>query len=160
MTDGSLLALKHGALGCLMTRDTNATGAFSPWPSQAPTGAGEPSVSSVVRSDLRALEAVVQGTARGTGEEFFRSLVRHLAEAIDVHYAVVAEFPSAPPHVRTLAFWERDRVVDNFEYDFTGTPCAEIVRGGLVHHPTGLSRLFPQATPLVARGIDCYMAVP
>jgi PAS domain S-box-containing protein len=113
-----------------------------------------------VGDDLRALRAVVEGTARGTGQEFFHSLVRHLAEAIDVHYAVVAEFPKAPPHVRTLAFWERDRVVDNFAYDFTGTPCAEIVRGGLVHYPTGVSRLFPQATPLVARGIDSYMAMP
>src|SRR5216683_5378010 len=115
---------------------------------------------SAVRDDLRALRAVVEGTARGTGQEFFRSLVRHLAEAIDVQYAVVAEFPKAPPHVRTLAFWERDRVVDNFEYDFTGTPCAEIVRGGLVHYPSGVSKLFPQAAPLVSRGIDSYMAVP
>jgi formate hydrogenlyase transcriptional activator len=118
------------------------------------------SVSSEVRDDLRALQAVVEGTARGTGQEFFQSLVRHLAEAIDVHYAVVAEFPNAPPFVRTLAFWERDRIGDNFEYDFTGTPCAEIVRGGLVHYPTGVSRLFPHATPLVELGIEGYMAVP
>jgi len=110
--------------------------------------------------DLRALRAVVEGTAAGTGREFFRSLVRHLAEAIGVRYAVVAEFPKAPPHVRTLGFWDRHRVADNFEYDFTGTPCAEIVRGGLVHHPTGVSRLFPRAAPLVERGIDSYMAVP
>src|SRR5262249_11389774 len=94
------------------------------------------------------------------GREFFKSLVRHLAEAVGVRHAVVAEFPKAPPHVRTLAFWERDRVADNFEYDFTGTPCAEIVRGGLVHYPTGVSRLFPRAAPLVERGIDSYMAVP
>jgi PAS domain S-box-containing protein len=103
---------------------------------------------------------VVEGTACGTGREFFRSLVRHLAEAIDVHYAVAAEFPKAPPHVRALAFWERDRLADNFEYDFTGTPCAELVRGELVHYPTGVSKLFPQASPLVERGIDSYMAVP
>src|SRR5438874_10636117 len=125
-----------------------------------PAGAGEAPGAAAVPDDLRALQAVVEGTARGTGEEFFRSLVRHLAEAIDVHYAVVAEFPKAPPYVRTLAFWERDRVGINFEYDFTGTPCAEIVRGGLVHYPTGVSKLFPQATPLVERGIDSYMAVP
>jgi len=112
------------------------------------------------RADITALRALVEGTAGGTGREFFQTLVRHLAEAIDVHYAVVAEFPKAPPHVRTLAFWERDRVAGNFEYDFTGTPCAEIVRGGLVHYPTGVSRLFPQATPLVDRRADSYMAVP
>ena len=124
------------------------------------SGGSELSAASAVDDDLRALRAVVEGTARGTGQEFFQSLVRHLAEAIDVHYAVVAEFPKAPPHVRTLAFWACNRIADNFEYDFTGTPCADIVRGGLVHHPTGVSRLFPQATPLVERHIDSYMGVP
>src|SRR5262249_56901232 len=90
----------------------------------------------------------------------FRSLVRHLAEAIDVHYAVVAEFPKAPPHVRTLAFWERDRLGGDFEYDFTGTPCADLVRGGLVHYSTGGSKLFPGATALGERRIGSYMAIP
>jgi PAS domain S-box-containing protein len=143
-----------------MAHELNPAGSLSQEPRRAPTGAGGASVISAGRDDLRALQAVVEGTARGTGQEFFRSLVRHLAEAIDVPYAVVAEFPKAPPFVRTLAFWERGRVADNFEYDFTGTPCAEIVRGGLVHYPTGVSKLFPQATPLVERGIDSYMAVP
>src|SRR5438034_806773 len=106
---------------------------------QALASATEPSAGAAVDRDLCALHAVVEGTASGTGQEFFGSLVRHLALAIDAHYAVVAEFPTAPPHVRTLAFWERDHLAANFEYDFTGTPCAEIVRGGLVHYPTGVS---------------------
>src|SRR5713226_4726163 len=143
-----------------MTHDRSSAGLLKHSPRRAPAGAGKGSSASAARDDLRALRAVVEGTARGTGQEFFQSLVRHLAEAIDVHYAVVAEFPKGPPHVRTLAFWERDRIVDNFEYDFTGTPCAEIVRGGLVHYPSGVSKLFPQAAPLVSRGIDSYMAVP
>jgi formate hydrogenlyase transcriptional activator len=143
-----------------MTRDGKSAGSLSRKPRRQSTGAGVASVTSAERDDLRALQAAVEGTACGTGREFFRSLVRHLAEAIDVRYAVVAEFPSGPPHVRTLAFWERDRVGSDFEYDFTGTPCAEIVRGGLVHYPTGVSKLFPRAIPLVERGIDSYMAVP
>src|SRR5262249_42232002 len=135
------------------------------WPRRGAGGAAAgpraaPPASDEAGDGLRALQTVVQGTARGTGQEFFRALVRHLAEAMDVRYAVAAEFPKAPPHVRTLAFWERDRVADNFEYDFTGTPCAEVARGGLVHYPTGVSERFPAATPLVERGIDSYMAEP
>ena len=38
------------------------------------------------------LRAIVEGTARSTGEVFFESLVRHLATAIGVSYAFVAEF--------------------------------------------------------------------
>jgi formate hydrogenlyase transcriptional activator len=143
-----------------MTHEAHASESLLQEPLEAPAGAGEASAAPTVPEDLRALHAAVEGTAAGTGQEFFHSLVRHLAEAIDMHYAVVAEFPKAPPHVRTLAFWERDRLADNFEYDFTGTPCAEIVRGGLVHYPTGVSKLFPRATPLVERGIDSYLAVP
>jgi formate hydrogenlyase transcriptional activator len=140
-----------------MTHELNFSGCLCQEPRRAPN---EATVISSVRDDLRALQAVVEGTARGTGQEFFESLVRHLAEAIDVHYAVVAEFATAPPHVRTIAVWERDRFGINFEYDFTGTPCAEIVRGGLVHYPTGVSKIFPEAIPLIERGIDSYLAVP
>jgi PAS domain S-box-containing protein len=143
-----------------MTGKLNSAGALIRETPRAPTGAGEASAISDVCYDLRPLRAVVEGTARGTGQEFFQLLVRHLAEAIDVHYAVVAEFSEAPPHIHVLAFWERDRLGSNFDYDFTGTPCAEIVRGGLVHYPTGVSKLFPGATPLVERGIDSYMALP
>src|SRR5215467_13091617 len=125
-----------------MSYELNSMALTNPEPSQQPTGASKRSSGGTVRDDLRALQAVVEGTARGTGKEFFQSLVRHLAEAIDVHYAVVAEFPKAPPHVRTLAFWERDRIAANFEYDCTGTPCANVVRSEFLHYPTGVSQLF------------------
>ena len=160
-----LLAVHPRAAGfpaacrCLIPHESNSGGALVQGSRQALNRAGDASIISALGDDIHAFHSLVEGTARGTGQGFFRSLVRHLAEAIDVHYAIVTEF-SAPPHVRTLAFWERDRLGSNFEYDFTGTPCAEIVRGGLVHYPTGVSKLFPQATPLVERGIDSYMAMP
>src|ERR1700722_18155089 len=113
-----------------------------------------------VRGDLRALRDIVEGTARGTGEEFFRSLVRRLASAIDVPYAVVAEFTDVNTRVRTVAFWARDRIADNMEYDLAATPCDAVARGGFVHHPTGVAQNFPNATPLVSLGIDSYMGVP
>ena len=37
----------------------------------------EASACGTLQDDLRALQAVVEGTARGTGQEFFQSLVRH-----------------------------------------------------------------------------------
>ncbi len=113
-----------------------------------------------IQEDLRALRAVVEGTAAGTGQEFFHSLVQHLAEAIAVPYAVIADFAEVPSRVRTLAFWARDRIIENFEYDIADTPCAEVVRGGLVHYPTGVSQQFPKATPLTRLGIDSYLGVP
>src|SRR5262249_50913943 len=125
-----------------------------------PSGPGGASAGPAVPDALRALQGVIEGTAAGTGREFFRSLVRHVAEAMGVSYAVVAEFADVSTRVRTLAFWARDRIADNIEYDYAGTPCAAVVRGDFCHHPTGVSELFPRAKPLVELAIDSSLAVP
>ena len=100
--------------------------------------------------EVSALRAIVEGTARGTGEEFFRTLVRHLAQAIDVGYAFVAEFAEVNTRARTLAYWARDHIRDNVEWDLAGTPCEDVVRGSLCHHPSGVKDKFPHDEPMVA----------
>ena len=91
----------------------------------------------VTSDDVSALRAIVEGTARSTGEEFFQSLVRHLAAAMDVHYAFVAEFAEVNTRARTLAYWFRDQIHDNVEFDLAGTPCEDVVRGGCAITPRG-----------------------
>src|SRR5262245_45460930 len=90
-----------------------------------------------VVEELAALRAIVEGTAHSTGEEFFQTLVRHLARAVDAHYAFVAEFVSPGTHTRarTIAYWARDAIVENFEWTLAGTPCEDVVHGNLCHHP-------------------------
>jgi PAS domain S-box-containing protein len=112
------------------------------------------------KDELAALRAIVEGTAGSTGEEFFRSLVQHLSRAIDVRYAFIAEFAGVNTRVRTLAYWARDRIVANVEYDLDGTPCQEVVKGNLCHHPTGVKDLFTRDRPLVELGIESYLGVP
>jgi PAS domain S-box-containing protein len=109
--------------------------------------------------ELGALRAIVEGTARHTGQEFFQSLVRHLAQAVGTRYAFVAEFAGGT-RARTLAYWFRDRTTDNVEWDVTGTPCQDVVRGNLCHYPTGVSERFPDDRPLVEWGIESYLGVP
>src|SRR5713101_7743027 len=114
---------------------------------------------SAMPDDLQALRAVVEGTAAGIGQEFFRSLVCHLAEAIAVPYATACEFQD-PPQGRILAIWERDHVAEGGAFEFTTSPAAGVLRDDLVHFPTGVLQRFPQARFLVERGIEGYMAVP
>ncbi len=66
---------KHG----IAIADASATGAVA-------------GVDRALDDEIAALRAIVEGTARATGDAFFQSLVRHLAEAIGVSYAFVAEF--------------------------------------------------------------------
>src|SRR5262245_3326281 len=109
--------------------------------------------------ELSALRAIVEGTAGHTGQEFFQSLVRHLAAAVGTRYAFVAEFAGST-RARTLAFWFRDRIADNIEWDVIGTPCEDVVRGNLCHHPAGVSQQFPEDRLLVEWGIESYLGVP
>ena len=58
----------------------------------------------------------MDGTALATGADFFPALVRHLATALGVPYAFVAECTDrTKTRVRTLAFWSRGRLADNVE---------------------------------------------
>ena len=110
--------------------------------------------------EMAALRAIVEGTARDTGEVFFQSLVRHLATAIGVDYAFVAEFADKRTRVRTLAYWGKGETRENVEFDLAGTPCEDVVRGGLCHHPSGVKERFPHDQPLVDMGIESYLGVP
>jgi PAS domain S-box-containing protein len=110
--------------------------------------------------ELDALRTIAEGTANATGEEFFQALVRHLARAVPARYAFVAEFAGVNTRVRTLAYWFRDRIAPNLEFDLAGTPCEEVVRGQLCHHPAGVKDLFTHDRPLVEMGIESYFGVP
>ena len=64
-----------------MTPALDSAGLLTQEPQEALTTLRETSAATA-SDDLRALQAIVEGTARGTGQEFFQSLVRHLAKAI------------------------------------------------------------------------------
>jgi len=110
--------------------------------------------------DISALRTILDGTAYRTGEEFFQSLVRHLAVAVGAEYAFVAEFADVNTRVRTLAYWFRDRFHDNVEYDLSGTPCEEVLRGNLCHYPRDVQQGFPTDQLLVDLRVESYLGVP
>ena len=114
----------------------------------------------VASDEVAALRAIVAGTAHSTGEEFFQSLVRHLAAAIHVHYAFVAEFSDVVSRVRTLAYWTGDQIGENVEFDLPGTPCEDVIRGSLCHHPRGVREKFPADRDLAELMIESYLGVP
>jgi PAS domain S-box-containing protein len=109
----------------------------------------------VDREEVAALRAIVEGTAGHTGEEFFRSLVRNLSAATGVPGAFVAEFADQKTRVRSLAFWSDGAFLPPDEWELAGTPCEDVVKGNLCHHPTGVSEKFPKD-----EGVESYLGVP
>lgn len=107
------------------------------------------------------LRHITEGTAGSTGDEFFRSLVKHLADALQVRYSFVAECTdNTKKHVRMLAFWQGESFGTNIEFPLAGTPCEAVIRGDECFYPEGLQVLFPQDEGLVTLGAQSYAGVP
>jgi formate hydrogenlyase transcriptional activator len=109
---------------------------------------------------LDSVRRVAEITSGATGEAFLQALVEHLASAIDVQFAMVAEFAGSRSRVRTVAFWERDHIGANVEYDLAGTPCQEVVNGGFCHYGEHVAVRFPADQALLKLGIESYIGIP
>jgi formate hydrogenlyase transcriptional activator len=106
------------------------------------------------------LRSIVEGTATEIGDEFFRSLVRHLSTALNVQCSFVAEFTEENTRVRSLAIWNKGDFMDNLEWDLAGTPCEIVLTGKLCHYPNDIPRLFPRDKGLIDMGVVSYLGVP
>ena len=108
-----------------------------------------------------ALAQITENIAGATGEEFFRSLAKHLASALAVRYAFVTECADAEnSRLRALAFWDGSAFKPSVEYSVRGTPCEKVIDGGVCSFSANLQRLFPDDTDLVALGAESYAGVP
>ncbi|MDY6781548.1 MAG: adenylate/guanylate cyclase domain-containing protein [Cyanobacteriota bacterium] len=108
------------------------------------------------------LKNIVEGTASTTGEAFFSALVENLALALGVRHVFLAEMTGMEPkRLKTLAFWARESLAENIEYDLAGTPCEPVIEERqLKYYPTEVQKSFPKATGLAAMGAQCYLGVP
>ena len=113
------------------------------------------------KSDLM-LRKIDEGTAATTGAEFFNSLVKSLAEALQAKYAFVSKFVEGTrTRVRTLAFWKGDGFLDNFEYDLPHTPCERVLAGEVCLFPEKVQDVFPEHREDLAKlGVESYLAIP
>ena len=110
----------------------------------------------------KALRSIVEGTAAQTGEAFFKSCVQHLAQALEVRYALIAETcTQARDRVRTLAFWAGEDFGQNIEYDLAGTPCANVYQTrSRCLYPETVQPLFPDDAILPHLHAESYAGIP
>ena len=108
-----------------------------------------------------ALRLIMQGTASKTGNEFFYSCARYLAEVLQVRYALVSKLLSEDRSlVETLAFWNGEGFSENFEYALDGTPCEYVFCGKACYYPQGLQEQFPKDESLVELDAQSFLGIP
>jgi signal transduction histidine kinase len=107
------------------------------------------------------LRAVAEGTAGAVGEEFLRSLVRNVAEALAAKMVLVAEATDPEgTEVRVIAGWYDGGPIDEpFEYKTRGQPCALAPGQAVVSFPEALVSRFPEDQAAIELGLESYLAV-
>ncbi|HSI78306.1 MAG TPA: sigma 54-interacting transcriptional regulator, partial [Lunatimonas sp.] len=109
----------------------------------------------------RLIRYIIEHTQTQFGREYFRVLVRHLAEGLQVKAAWVTELLVREQVLRSLAFWVDGKYVDQYEYDLVDTPCERVVTEKecfLV--PDKVIELFPKDPDLAPMNAVSYMGYP
>ena len=109
---------------------------------------------------LRRLLAIGAATAGKVGESFFRSLVEHVAEALEADVAFVAEL-AQPGIGRVLASFAPDPSIlpEGSEFLVEGSPCEVAYANEIASFPEGTVARFP-GDPFVAKyGLDGYLGI-
>ena len=113
------------------------------------------------QTEKEAFRLIVEGTSSRVGDEFFRSLVRHLAEALPVKYAFVNESINIKElQCSILAGWEGDDFVEKKIFNTMDTPGEEVLAGMLSFHSKNITDSYPDDQNLVDLKVVSYAGVP
>lgn len=108
-----------------------------------------------------ALRKILEGTASHTGQEFFRALVKNLADALGTKSAWVTEYLPDRGILRALAFWKEDHFEDEYEFEITGTACEQVLATKqLFHIPDNIIELYPNDPDLKDGKASSYLGMP
>jgi len=110
------------------------------------------------RRSEEALKAVIEGTATTTAEEFFRSLVRHLAQALGVDSAFLGTFSEhSNRKINTLAQWLGGEYRENAEYSVANSPSEEVLSSGFYLIPEGARHKYKDTEIFQELKTESYM---
>ncbi len=111
--------------------------------------------------DDQAFRSIVEGTSAQTGNEFFQSLVRHLASALPARCAMVSEITDLPESkCRIIAGWNGEEFVSDHPYEVNDTPYHDLLGGMISFYSDGVQDVFPKEIFLKQIGAKSYAGVP
>ena len=110
------------------------------------------------RSTEAALRAVVEGTSRAVGEDYFKHLVRQIAKSLGLPWVTLAVLSKDWGVATTLAWWHGE-FLPNTDYKLDGTPCQRVIETGRCHVTRDAAKEFPGDEWMLRKGIVGYLGV-
>jgi len=107
------------------------------------------------------VRVINSGITSKTGAEFFKELVRSLAEALGAHIVFVSQIDMARYEADVLAIWLGHSFGEPHRFNLSGTPCESILDGQIAAFPRRVAELFPGAKPILEKlGTQSFLAIP
>ncbi|MBI5095220.1 MAG: PAS domain S-box protein [Candidatus Hydrogenedentes bacterium] len=107
------------------------------------------------------LRSIALGTSGATGEDFYNSLVRHIASAFRVRYVVLGKLTGPElRRIETLSTFSGTDIAPNVDYDLRGTPCENAVDRGFCLYNSGIRGMFPDDAMLTEMDAESYCGTP
>lgn len=109
----------------------------------------------------KSINLLIKKTSSVTGKEFFRTLVKNIAEILGVKYAFISKcLDRERTKVKTLAFWEKNQYGNDIEYGLDGTPCKDIISGKFCFYEDNVLDLYPDDEGLRQYNAKGFLGVP
>ncbi|MFE4105635.1 PAS domain S-box protein [Almyronema epifaneia] len=113
-------------------------------------------------TDLKRSEHILKNLAAGTaaviGKDFFPALVHHLAQTLNVRYAIIAELHSHQRLEIVAASPELSTKISR-AWAIANTPCQQAIAQGSYHCPCLVQQQFPEDQNLVTLEADSYYGI-
>lgn len=107
-----------------------------------------------------ALTALAESIGSKVGAKDVENTVKHLALAYGARYAWYGVYKDERKEsIRTLSFWDGERMHHDFEYVLAGSPCEDILQGEGNLIAEGVVQRYPQDKALAERGVESYFGV-
>jgi PAS domain S-box-containing protein len=116
---------------------------------------------SLLERNEEALRSAALAVSSAEGGAVYRELVRYLAETLMVDLAFIAlPVESDCGRLRMLAFYLDGSIVEDFEYDLSGTPCETVLGQQFRIYPSRLQERFPLDADFKTLGVQAYAGHP
>ena len=106
-----------------------------------------------------ALQALVESTVVGMGQEFFDRIVRSLGEWLGTECVIVG-LTGGEGTIDVISMVLDGEPVNGFSYPLSDAPCEIVTKEGFFFLPSGVCDVFPEDKELVNLGAEGYMGAP
>ena len=105
--------------------------------------------------------SIVEGTSSRVGDDFFQSLVRHLAAALAVNKVFVSEMSGYnSSECSILAGWDDGQILSDQLFNIKNTPFEEVLAGMVSFNPDSVQDEFRGHMDFSPKNVRSYAAVP